>query len=71
MLNQQRPDLGMMYLRNPESYCSRSGHLGDHQQPHHLRRSLQCQPSVHYFFDANIWHAELPYLRSSLTSLEL
>ena len=71
MLNQQRrPDLGLMYPRQPESYRPRNGYLGRLQQPHRLRHSPQCQLSVHLFFDANIWHAELPCLRSSLTSLE-
>ena len=72
MLNRRRrrPDLGMMYLYSPESYRPRNGYLGRHQQPQHLRHSPQCHLSDHLFFDANRWHGELPYLRSSLTSLE-
>lgn len=60
-----------MSLRHPESYRPRSKYLERHQQPHRLRHSPQCRLSVHLFFDANIWHAELLYLRFSLTSLEL
>jgi hypothetical protein len=60
-----------MRLRRPaDLHRARSGYHG-YQHPLHRCRSPQCRQSDdHLFFDANVWHAELPCPRTSLASLE-
>jgi hypothetical protein len=65
---ERRPDLGTVRLRHPAGLDrAPSGDRGRYSL--HRCRSLRCRRSNRLFFDANVWHAELPDPRYFLVSL--